>query len=277
MSKNILATKVVNGYTVNVFTDPGPSKPDKMTDQPVTLIANHAAFVHGKDCAWHKMIELYDKYCEDEDWVIAVLTIDYNGEELRRAPSTDALDDSSRHRAFIAVNKEDFIKYAMVSPDKHGDAELIQKEIEAYDWDKLINGVIAEWNTYLAREVLAFEVIDVNGNHVESVYGFYDTEAYVLSEAMNNVPDYETPKKEEWFAWREKKTVTGPNSEAEKRLLIPWSDPYLYENAADGLFEDAESAEKWKEEFAPHEDWWLCRQTTTPVSFHRAQKEENES
>lgn len=262
MSKNILETRVVRGYTINVFTDPEPPKPDEYTDQPVQLIANHDAFVHGKDCRWHKTNELYDAYCEDEAWVIAVLKVCYEGTKLYRAPSTDALDHTSRHRAFIAVNKEEFIKYAMVPAEKHGDAELIQKEIEAYNWDALIDGVIAEWNMYLGGEVLAFEVIDVNGRVLANLYGYYGTVDDVMKEAENEVPAYETPVKTEVYVWLEHTlTIDGV------LLLEQVPNFYTYE------FASAEDAEAYREKHGPSQELWLCKVTTTPLELYRAKKD----
>lgn len=265
MSKNILETRVVRGYTINVFADPEPPKPDEYTDQPdqpVQLIANHDAFVHGKDCRWHKMNELYDTYCEDEAWVIAVLKVCYEGTKLYRAPSTDALDHTSRHRAFIAVNKEEFIKYAMVPAEKHGDAELIQKEIEAYNWDALIDGVIAEWNMYLGGEVLAFEVIDVNGRVLENLYGYYGTVDDVMKEAKACVPAYETPVKTEVYVWQ------SPGLTVDGVLLLEQvPNFYTYE------FASAEDAEAYREKHGPSQELWLCKVTTTPLELYRSKKE----
>jgi hypothetical protein len=159
--KNILETRVVRGYTINVFTDPEPPKPDEYTDQPVYM--------------------------------------------------------------------------------------------------------------YLSNEVLAFEVIDVNGRVIENLYGYYGSVEDVMKEAEACVPNYVTPPKEEWFVWREE--VEPRDYHDAPNLIIPWSDPKEYEYAADGMFPDAESAEKWKEETAPDEEWWLCKVTTTPLELYRAKKE----
>jgi hypothetical protein len=62
------------------------------------------------------------------------------------------------------------------------------------------------------------------------------------------------------FAWFELKTVDG-----KPRLLIPWSDPHEYEYAADSHFETEEKAIQYKEDFAPDENWVLCRVILEPI------------
>lgn len=271
--KNILETRVVRGYTINVFTDPEPPKPDECSDQPVYMVANHDQFCHatkngptGQSYKPADIRDWYDDHYEDDSWCMTSLHIWVYGDGVCRKGN----QDPDRVSAFIAVHKETFIKYAMVPTEKHGDTELIQKEIDAYNWDKLIDSVIAEWNMYLAREVLAFEIIDVNGRVIENLYGYYGTEAETIREALDYVPDYDTPPRQECYVWRELATVEGETS---PQLLTPWSDPMVYEYSANWQFIDAESAEKWKEETAPDEEWWLCKVTTTPLELYRSKKE----
>jgi len=71
-----------------------------------------------------------------------------------------------------------------------------------------------------------------------------------------------TPKTETWFCWREYLLVEG---EDEPRLLVPWSDPHMYEDSADGIFETPELAREWKREVAEDEDWCLCKMTIKPM------------
>lgn len=71
-----------------------------------------------------------------------------------------------------------------------------------------------------------------------------------------------TPTIEYWYCWREFSTAEGEHF---PRLLVPWSDPDVYEHPADGLFETEEDAQNWKLDLAPYEEWILCRLAVEPM------------
>ena len=62
------------------------------------------------------------------------------------------------------------------------------------------------------------------------------------------------------FVWREQTEVDGV-----LRLLVPWSDPMVYEHPFDYLFDSEEEARERKEEIAPEEDWVLYVETLERV------------
>ena len=81
-----------------------------------------------------------------------------------------------------------------------------------------------------------------------------------------------TPKTETWYCWR---VYTTPSNENKPRLMVPWSDPRIYEFPFDFLYETPEKARDGlktmdAEDYAFEEEWVLCRQTLEPISAKRA-------
>lgn len=266
MTKNIITTKVVRGYTVNIFTDPDPSKPDENTDQPVYMVADNMAFAHRT-----KLVGIYrptsalqsgwmEDHYGDSAWMIVGLQVRDLGYHVVLRRMTVEEEENSILSTFVAVNKEEFIKYAMLTGKEGKNAELVAKAVLSYDWDAIIDGVIAKWNMYLTREVLAFEIIDVNGRQIESVYGFYDIANAVMAEAENNVPNYETPAKEDGYVWRVAYAA------APTTMYNPYAsqEEFLYPDEASALLSQPVVDKDAK--------LYLCKQTTTPVSFHKAKQ-----
>lgn len=72
---------------------------------------------------------------------------------------------------------------------------------------------------------------------------------------MTNPADY--PLDLDYFTWRKPVTVDG-----EPRLLIPCSDPMLYEYPADAIFTDCDDAMEYRDDVWEDEDtseWVLVR------------------
>ncbi len=70
-----------------------------------------------------------------------------------------------------------------------------------------------------------------------------------------------TPQTEHWFAWRE---FTTPDGELAPRLIVPVGDLDEHE-LQDMMFDSVESAQKWKAEVAPYDEWLLCKVIIEPV------------
>lgn len=69
----------------------------------------------------------------------------------------------------------------------------------------------------------------------------------------------ETPKTEGWFCWRVYET---PEGEDKPRLLIPHSDPNLYEYPLDGLFGTPEEAIEYLKQMGEEgKEYHLCHMT----------------
>jgi hypothetical protein len=66
----------------------------------------------------------------------------------------------------------------------------------------------------------------------------------------------------DYFAWRERAVIDG-----EERLLVPWSDPRLYEFAFDFIYLSKEEALEGKDSYdeAIDEDWVLVHYNGTIV------------
>jgi hypothetical protein len=80
------------------------------------------------------------------------------------------------------------------------------------------------------------------------------------------------PPVEEYFCWRE---LVADEESGETRLLIPWSDPHLYEHPFDYLFATEEQALEAKNEAASEENWILCKERTTPLKFVKGNDDAN--
>ena len=106
----------------------------------------------------------------------------------------------------------------------------------------------------------------------------YMPEAFTYS-SDGNKEDWKKPKEfyqqfcestiedESWYVWREHKTVEG---EETPRLLVPWSDPSVYEYPMDWQFKTIAEAEAAKSEFAPDEDWCLVLETSKIVKRYKS-------
>ena len=106
----------------------------------------------------------------------------------------------------------------------------------------------------------------------------YMPEAFTYS-SDGNEEDWKKPKEfyqqfcestiegESWYVWREHKTVEW---EETPRLLVPWSDPSVYEYPMDWQFKTIAEAEAAKSEFAPDEDWCLVLETSKIVKRYKS-------
>ena len=99
----------------------------------------------------------------------------------------------------------------------------------------------------------------------------------IIGRQEQDIPDV-TDDGEIWYCWRVLKTVEG---DEKPRLLVPWSDPHMYEFAFDFIYETPSKAVDGLETMgakddAEEEGWLLCRMTLNTVTAPTSPSDENE-
>jgi hypothetical protein len=172
------------------------------------------------------------------------------------AEADEALDHTSRHGGFVAVNKRDFVLWSYGFGTMNED--YIKFLIDSQDWEELVDNWLKDWSRYFSGNVLAFEVIDVNGRELARLCGYYATPPQVMDDAEDFVPDYETPPQDVAYLWMEAST----NPDGTFTLGSAW-------DTMDHEFNSEEEAIADREKQYPHRDLWLCKRMTIPLSMYK--------
>jgi len=194
--ETIITTQEYKGYSIAIGYDDDPMNPRTEWDNFGTIITSHRRYSMGDDqtsdlqeyfasLAGYSDDYLYNnevslnqsiKRLQKTHVVLPVYMYDHSGIALSTGSFVCSWDSGLLGFIFVskADAKKEFGKYGYCKRA----AKLLENEIETYD-------------QYCRGTVLAFEIQDADGEYVDSCYGFYGDENYVLNEAKQSI-DYLT-------------------------------------------------------------------------------------
>lgn len=167
------------GYNIEIHYDDNAENPNDAMEMFGHLISWHSRYAIGEKHDYAGPDELYAEI-KPSDVVLPVYLYDHSGLRLSTGSFNDPWD--SGQIGYIVAWADDIRRNYGV--------KRISKRIR----EKVINALAAEveiWDAYLSGEVYGYVVLDNNGEHVDSCWGFYGDMDYMISEAKAAV-DYET-------------------------------------------------------------------------------------
>jgi hypothetical protein len=171
---HVITSEKVEDFTINICHDPCPESPREW-DNLGTILYSSTKYKLGDVCVSGGVIP---EEFEDEDNVISLPVYAYihSGILLSTAPFSCPWD--SGQCGVIVVTKDrvrsEFGWKVITKKRREKIEELLRSEIEIF-------------SKFIAGEVYGFEIVDKDGEHVDSCWGFY-SEDEALEAAKNNVP-----------------------------------------------------------------------------------------
>lgn len=200
--KTLVETFEVQGLSVEIHTDPGPSDPEAMTDAPVWLGHFHRQFWRAPEelpfsngeqfVAWYARYNADEREREDE---VSVAEMRARAEEMQEqwevfivrayihGSVSLALEGSGAHTR-MPDQQWDVSRCGVILIDKVKWHERIGTPpapedgvtVDQTDWRKIAEAHVKEWNQYLGGEVYGYVVKDGVADEVDSCWGFYGIE-----------------------------------------------------------------------------------------------------
>lgn len=166
--------KEYKGYTITIDTDENPENPIKNWDMLGTFSCFHRRYDLGNDEEHSNPDELAEFFESTPHIKLPIYMYDHSGVTISTKPFSCPWD--SGKLGYIWVTKEKARK-------EYG--RLTKRVIEQIN--KNLVAEVAVYEKYLSGSVLYYSIEDANGEIVDSCYGFFDDEDYVLSEATGIV------------------------------------------------------------------------------------------
>jgi hypothetical protein len=175
---DVVKTIEYRGHTINVIRDPEPQSPKDWDNDDAFLVYDHRQFsveVKGfdPDSIFQHLSET-NKSTYEGYWAFPVYAYIHSGVALSLGrsgyPFNDRWDVS--FKGFALVKRQKGWTYTHDKAIKVGQA------------------IVDEWNQYLSGEVYGFQVLDSEGDDIDSCWGFYgdfDKDAYVIDQAKAHV------------------------------------------------------------------------------------------
>ncbi len=193
--ENSILEKEVNTYKIKIYADDIPSNPRIEWDNLGHMVCFHKKYNLGdKDNpyktfdyeSWEEMEKVIIK--EEKAYIILPLYLyDHSGITISTTPFSCRFD--SGQVGFIYITKDEILKEFscknITKTIKEKATNILKSEIKIY-------------NLYLTGQVYGYIIDDLDGNNIDSCYGFFERPEkiieYVEEEIISNY-DYQLPLK----------------------------------------------------------------------------------
>ena len=169
------------GFTVHIYQDSDPSSPRENDNLGTILYMKGSKYILGdKDVMQEEM----DRIMRGPNYIkLPVFAYIHGGVALSTVQSGCFSDPWDAGRSgLIYVSKEDARKNFMVK-------RLTAKHIESIY--KTLAGEIETFSKYLNGEVYGYDLLDKDGESIDSCWGFYDEPKELAEEVLNNYLEHE--------------------------------------------------------------------------------------
>lgn len=179
------------GYSIKVFGDESPSNPRIDFDNIGTMVCFHRRYNLGdKNTGYNS--NGYNSYAELKKAIIAnekplvilpLYLYDHSVQTISTSPFNDRFDSGQVGFVFVTPEKAN-VEFSAEWLETYHKGKTMEEVLTSY-----LESEVKTYDQYVRGEVLAYE-IEKNGEIMDSCYGYFENEDYVLNEAKDIVNAY---------------------------------------------------------------------------------------